>query len=179
MQTFYRVTWQVLFIIFYPFITLFSILFIGLVNVISWISRLFASSKTEPELEAALSPDWAPFAEHAGLSLSRKPVREIQFGPLVYRLRATPASAAIQEGYWGDFMVPFGGGVLLQHWPSIAEHELERFELVYYEAGADAPKVLAEIPSFYWEARQLEEGSVVISWNEGADSFTVQPERVA
>jgi hypothetical protein len=179
MQSFYKVAWQVLFAIFYPFITLFSLLFIGLVNVISWISRLLASPNTEPDVDALQAADWAPFIDFKGGSISGKAVHEVQFGPLVYRLRARPANAAIQEGYWGDFAQQVAGGVLLQRWPSISEHELERFELVYFDPASQQLQVLCEMPTFYWETAKEADGSLVVYWNDRRESYTVALQQLA
>ncbi|EMR02697.1 hypothetical protein [Cesiribacter andamanensis] len=179
MHSFYRVAWNVLFTIFYPFITLFSLLFIGLVNVVSWISRQLATPHTEPGVEASPLLDWTPYLELPSATLSRKAVHEVQFGPMVYRLRSNPAVAGIQEGYWGDFAQSIGQGVLLQRWPSIAEHELERFELVYFSPASGRLDVLGEMPTFFWEADAQPDGSVRIYWNERSKSRTLRPEELA
>lgn len=168
MNTFYRKAWQVLFILFYPFITLFSLLFIGLVSLISAVSRLFAGRSDEQTAEGQAETDggWKPFMQHHGFYISRKPVHEVQFGPILYHFRANPPQEAIQEAYWSDFIVPIGEGFLMQRWPSIAEHELEHFELVYVRPGLKVPVVLNVMPTFYWQIREISHEQVEILWNE-------------
>lgn len=165
MSTFYRKAWQVLFVLFYPFITLFSLLFIGLVSVISAISRLFAKPAYAEEAEDTTG-GWQPFTSHHGLYLSRKAVHEVQFGPVLYHFRSSPALADLQQSYWSDFAVPMGEGFILQRWPSIAEHELEQFELVYVRPGLEKPLVLATMPTFYWEVKEHDHDSVEVRWKE-------------
>lgn len=167
MQMFYKKAWQVLFTIFYPFITLFSLLFIGLVSLISAVSRLITSPlEKKEEQEVAVSPDWHVFAEAHGLALRRLPVHEVQFGPLIYKLQSTPAIEALESSYWSDFVVPAGNGFLLQRWPSIEEHELEYFELVFVKAGSQTPVLLHTMPTFYWQVQPTADGGITLIWNE-------------
>ena len=168
MNTFYKRAWQVLFIIFYPFITLFSLLFIGLVSFISVVSRIFAGRSKEQAAEGQAEADggWKPFMQHHGFYLSRKPVHEVQFGPILYQFKSNPPQAAIEQAYWSDFIVPIGEGFLLQRWPSIAEHELEQFELVYVRPGMEKPIVLSVMSTFYWQTREISHEQVEIMWNE-------------
>lgn len=166
MSTFYRKAWQVLFVLFYPFITLFSLLFIGLVSVVSAISRLIAKPAEENSGDESSGKEWHAFTHHHGLYLSRKPVHEVQFGPVLYNFRSTPGIPFLTESYWSDFAVPVGEGFLLQRWPSIAEHELETFELVYVRPGLASPVVLATMPTFYWEVVTHSHEDVEIRWKE-------------
>lgn len=168
MNTFYKVAWQVMFVIFYPFITLFSLLFIGMLSIVSAISGLFTRSETAGEAEDAEAAklNWEPFMQHHGLYLSRKAVHEVQFGPVLYQIRSNPSLPYLQQAYWSDFIVPIGEGFLLQRWPSIAEHELERFELVYVRPGLQEPYVLQVMPTFYWQSHEHTHECVEISWNE-------------
>lgn len=175
MNAFYKRAWQVLFIIFYPFITLFSLLFIGLVSVISAVSRVFASREVEEQAQEVNSgtAEWQSFVQHHGFFLSRKPVHEVQFGPILYHFKANPPQAGIQAAYWSEFNVAIGEGFLLQRWPSIAEHELEHFELVYVRPGLDEPLVLCTMPTFYWQTRELSHEQVEIRWNEDEHEKTL------
>jgi hypothetical protein len=166
MSTFYRKAWQVLFVIFYPFITLFSLLFIGLVSVISAISRMVAPAAAQTEVAESKADGWQPFTSHHGLYLSRKAVHEVQFGPVLYHYRTSPAIEGMQHSYWSDFAVPMGDGFILQRWPTIAEHELEQFELVYVRPGLESPLVIATMPTFYWEVEEHDHDRVEVIWKE-------------
>lgn len=174
MSTFYKRAWEVLFILLYPFITLFSLLFIGLVSVISFISGLFSG---KPAAQAddgnGNTIDWQPFVQHHGLFLSRKPVHQVQFGPLLYHFKSNPAIPGLDLSYWSDFQVPIGEGFLLQRWPSIAEHELETFELVYVRPGLEAPVVLHTMPGFFWQVQEHSHEEIDIIWTEDEEQKRV------
>lgn len=174
MNTFYKRAWQVLFIICYPFITLFSLLFIGLVSLISAVSRLFAGRQEEQAPQVSGSQDgWQSFVQHHGFFLSRKAVHEVQFGPILYHFRSNPPQPAIQDAFWSDFNVSIGEGFLLQRWPSIAEHELEHFELVYVRPGLEEPLVLHTMPTFYWQTHEISHEQVEIRWNDEGEEKTL------
>lgn len=167
MSTFYKRAWEVLFILFYPFITLFSLLFIGLVSVISFISGLFTSKPAaQSNASEADITEWQPFVQHHGLFLSRRAVHQVQFGPLLYHFKTNPPIPGLETSYWSDFQVPIGEGFLLQRWPSIAEHELESFELVYVRPGLEAPVVLQTMPGFFWQLQEHSHEAIDITWTE-------------
>ncbi len=167
MNTFYKRAWEILFILFYPFITLFSLLFIGLVSLISALSRLFTSKPaTQAETTEEEGVEWKPFVQHHGVFLSRKPVHQVQFGPVLYHFKANHNIPGLEHSFWSDFQVPIGEGFLLQRWPSIAEHELEQFELVYVRPGLDAPVVVQSMPTFYWQVQEHSHEEVDIIWTE-------------
>ena len=166
MNAFYKKAWNVLFLLLYPFITLFSLLFIGVLTVVSALSRLFTKSVGQGEETTTTESGWQPFMHHHGLYLSRKAVHEVQFGPVLYHFNTNPPIASLEGAYWSDFIVPIGEGFLLQRWPSIAEHELETFELVYIRPGLEEPFVLTTMPTFYWQTREISHEQVEIKWNE-------------
>lgn len=165
-----KMLWNILFVIFYPLITTFSLLFIGVLYIFSafssWISKISANTETGIEIK---KPTWQQFHQTGKYEIESLFVDEIMFGPSYFKLRATPQAKALEDGLFGDFIHPFGEGILLQKWNTTNVKEVPDFQLVFFNKNTGLVKSLHQIKSFSWNLETEKEGEITIKWFTGIE----------
>ena len=178
MKKIFKILWKIAFLLFYPIITAFSLLFTGIIVVFSGLSKLLArfSKAEEPEgKQLKQQPqEWKPFLQLAEIKLTTRIEDEVLFGPSYYKLQSAPRFPELDKYFWGQFNFPCFGGALLQKWNSVKEHELDAFDLVYLDPVRKQLKKLGTLPTYDWKARQLDAESVVIEWFNGKGRLVVR-----
>jgi len=163
-NTVLRKLWTVAFTLMYPFILLFSLLFIGVIHLFSLLSRLISlviPVRGEDGQEEQ-KPKWSLFAKVGELKIERKFVDEVMFGPSYYRLKANQAIQDFSDHYFGDFQLPWQDGILLQKWHDVTNKQLPDFDLVFLNAQTGTLHHLQTIKSFTWKVEQ--EKDKLILW---------------
>ncbi len=156
--------WTGAFTLMYPFILLFSLAFIGIIHVLSLLSRLISliiPVKREDD-RTEQTPSWSPFARVGEIKIESKFVDEVMFGPSYYQLKANKAIKEFSDHYFGDFQLPFQDGILLQKWHDITNKEIPDFDLVFLNAKTGTLHHLQTINSFTWKIEQ--EKDKIILW---------------
>lgn len=165
-----KVLWNILFVIFYPLITTFSLLFIGILYIFSafslWISKISANTETGIEIK---KPTWQPFHKAGIYEIESLFVDEIMFGPSYYKLRTTPHAKALENDLFGDFIHPFGDGILLQKWNTTNVKNVPDFQLVFFNSKTGLVKPLHQIKSFSWNLDTEKEDEITIRWFTGTE----------
>ncbi len=177
MKNLYKIVWRIIFILFYPIITAFSLLFTGLIMVFSGLSKWLAhfSGAKEQELkQAGQVQEWKPFLQLEDVKLTNRKEDEVLFGPTYYKLQSAPRFPELDKYFWGQFHFPCFGGTLLQKWNSVKEHELNAFDLVYLDPVRKQLKKLGTLPTYEWKVRQLDAESVLIEWFNGKGRLVVR-----
>ena len=162
-KTVLSTVWTAFFTLLYPFILLFSLLFIGVVHLFSLLSRLVSTLIPSRQVEEATdTPSWNTFAQIGNLNIESKFIDEVMFGPAYYRLKANKAIQEFSDHYFGDFQLPFQDGILLQKWHDVANEQLPDFDLVFLNAKTGTLHHLKTIKSFSWRVEQ--EKDKIILW---------------
>lgn len=169
-----RFVWNVLFVIFYPLITTFSLLFVGVLYVFSLLSKLISrvSASVDKGIELK-KPEWEDFAQVEGHRFEKLFVDEIMFGPAYYKFRSFPASSALEGKLFGDFFHPFAAGVLLQQWNTINVTEVPDFQLVYFDLETGGVLDIARIKSFSWTISEETDETLTLKWFTGTEGGDV------
>lgn len=166
--------WNILFVIFYPLITTFSLLFVGILYIFSlfskWVSRISTSMDNGIEIK---KPEWTDFVKAGNYSLKKLYVDEIMFGPSYYKFKTTPDAPVLNDKLFGDFKHPFASGVLLQRWNTINVKEIPDFQLVYFDGKEGTLTDIAQIKSFSWNVCEEKEDEVTIKWFTGTEGGDV------
>lgn len=162
--------WNVLFVIFYPLITTFSLVFVGVLYVFSGLSKLISkiSANTETGIEIK-KPVWKHFTTSGKYKIESLFVDEIMFGPAYYKFRTSPAISDFENRLFGDFKHPFGQGLLLQQWNTTNVKDVPDFQLVFFNNETGTIKSLHQIKSFSWNLVTDKEDEVVIKWFTGTE----------
>lgn len=177
-KTFLGIIWNILFVFFYPIITTFALLFVGLVFVFSSISRLL--SRISPSKETVIEmkkPEWEPFASCETFEVERLLVDEIMFGPAYYRLSTKPEVASVKPFYFGEFKFACFGGLLLQKWNTTEAKDLPDFDLVFLHGDTGALHTIGNIKAFSWKAESVDDDTVVLKWFTGTQGGEIEIHR--
>lgn len=166
--------WNVLFVILYPIITTFSLVFMGILYIFSGLSKLVSrvSANTETGIEIK-KPAWTHFASSGSYDIESLFVDEIMFGPAYYKFRSTPTVPALENRLFGDFKHPFGSGLLLQEWNTTNVTEVPDFQLVFFNHETGTIKSLQRIKSFSWNLIAEKDDEVIIKWFTGTEGGEV------
>lgn len=169
-----KIIWNILFVLFYPLITTFSLLFVGVLYVFSLLSKLISrfSASVDKGIELK-KPVWESFIQIGEYGFERLYVDEIMFGPAYYKLRTTPASRALEGKLFGDFAHPFASGILLQQWNTINVKEIPDFQLVYFEFETGKLIDIARIKSFSWNISDETDDALTLKWFTGTEGGDV------
>ncbi len=168
-KSFLKTLWNVAFIIFYPIITLFSLIFTGIIFVFSALSRLLTKFSNEEEVATTKKPVWEKFTEAGKYKLDTLFIEEIMFGPAYYQLRSRPNAPELLQYYFGDFKYPCFNGVLLQKWNTTVPKDLPNFELMYFNGETGVLQSVAQINAFTWQVVPKDD-AVEIAWLTGTES---------
>lgn len=173
-KSFLQRVWDVVFVIFYPILVAFSLLFVGLVylfSALSWLVSWLLPRPKETATEAS-APTWETWVKNADLSVERIFVDEIMFGPTYYQLRTLPSSEAVSTHYFGDFYHECFGGVLLQKWNTIVPRELPNFDLLFFDGQTGELRYLKTIRAFTWRAEETIKG-ITLHWRDEQASGSI------
>lgn len=178
-----KILWKAVFVLMYPIITAFSLLFTGLILVFSglskWLNKLSSSDKKEkvrgPLKQVPVkTAEWKPFLQLGEVQLTTQKVDEVLFGPAYFKLNASPRLPELDAHFWGQFNFPCFGGTLLQKWQSVKEHELEAFDLMYFDPVRKQLKKIQTLPTYEWKVKQLDAEMVLIEWFNGKGQLIIR-----
>jgi hypothetical protein len=166
--------WNVIFVIIYPVITTFSLIFVGVIFFFSTLSKLIARIPA-PVIKHKESeePQWKEWAKAGHFAIEQKFADEIMFGPSYYRLKANPRVEDLERNYFGDFVFYCFGGVLLQRWNTTNVRQLPDYSLVFLHGQTGKIIDLGKINSFSWKVAKSDDDTVQIKWFNGAEGGTV------
>lgn len=174
MKSFFVYLWRFVFVLLYPFITVFSLLFTGIIMVLSSLSSFVARFSDDEKKEEKQKREWEAFFSLETLQLRKRKVDEVMFGPAYFQLKASPHLPELRKHIWGHFHFRCFDGALLQKWHSVKEHELEAFDLMYLNPVKRELKKLCTLPTYEWEVRKLDSGQVLIKWFNGKEQLIIK-----
>lgn len=177
-KSFWGILWNIVFVFFYPIITTFALLFVGLVYVFSSLSRLL--SRISPSKETVIEikkPTWEPFASCETFAVERLWVDEIMFGPSYYKLRTKPEIQSVKPFYFGEFKFSCFGGLLLQKWNTTVAKDLPDFDVVFINGATGELQTIGNIKAFSWKAEAVDDDTVVLKWFTGTQGGQIEIHR--
>lgn len=173
-----KVVWDIVFFFFYPVITAFSLLFVGVIYMFSSLSQLL--SRLSPGKETVTEvkkPEWEPFVTCKSLEVKKLWVDEIMFGPAYYKLMTKPATTPVNSQYFGEFQFPCFGGVLLQKWNTTVAKDLPDFDLVFLDGKTGDLQRIDTVKAFSWSAEARDEDTVLVKWIAGSKEGEIKVHR--
>jgi hypothetical protein len=170
----FRFIWNAIFILSYPIMATFGLLFVGMTYLFSAWSRLlmrFRSIKPVQETQAA---DWKPLSPDIGL-IEGRIHRQILFGPVCYQLRRNDGIPSVLEDHiFGSKIKSIEEGILLERWKTTDLKELPDFDICLYVPDEDRLSSLANIKCFDWHLSQQEEKQLLFKWFDGTQGGEVK-----
>jgi len=171
---FFRFIWNSIFVLTYPILATFGLLFIGITYFFSLLSRVFAGIRKGNKPEVIMDSDWLTLPQTGGL-LEAKLYKQIMFGPSCFQLRRNDGvPSVLQDHYFGNKVRFIEEGILLEKWNSTESKELPDFDICLYNADADSLILLTNIKCFDWHLSEKENKNLSFKWFDGIQGGEVK-----
>lgn len=163
----FRFIWNVIFVICYPILATFGLLFIGLTYVFSGLSRMLTKLRTKESIKEINTPEWKQLSKEVDL-IECKQYKQIMFGPTCYQMRRKDGvPSVLEDHYFGEKIRVIEEGYLLEKWNTMDSKKLPDFDVCLYDPDADRLTSLTNIKCFDWHLAQKEENKLSFKWFDG------------
>lgn len=163
----FRFIWNSIFILSYPILASFGLLFIGLTFLFSKLSQVLTLLRPEGKAPTHLESAWEDLPNANGL-LEAKLEKQILFGPTGVKLRRKDGvPSVLSEHVFGKKVRPIEEGLLLEKWNSLESNELPDFDICLYDPEMDQLRVLTQIRCFDWHLAEIKEKQLLFKWFDG------------
>jgi hypothetical protein len=171
---FFRFIWNSIFVLTYPILASFGLLFIGITYLFSMLSRLLASLRKGNGKDVKMESDWLVLPHTEGL-LEAKMYKQIMFGPSCFQIRRRDGVPSVLEDfYFGNKVRFLEEGILLEKWNSTDSKELPDFDICLYNPDADNLTSLTNIKCFDWHLSEKENRNLLFKWFDGIQGGEVK-----
>lgn len=162
-----RFIWNGVFVLSYPILASFGLLFIGLTFLFSKFSQLVNQIKPESKKGFVLQSDWETLSNSNGL-LEAKVEKQILFGPVGVRLRRKDGvPSVLGDQVFGKKTRMLPEGLILEKWNTLDAAALPDFDICLYDTDLDKIRTLTQIKSFDWHLAEIKDKELVFKWFDG------------
>lgn len=163
----FRFIWNGIFVLSYPILASFGLLFIGITFLFSKLSQLLTRLKPDAKKGVELVTAWEEVPNSHGL-LESKVVKQIFLGPVGVQLRRNDGiPSLLEEHVFGKKILPLPEGLILEKWRTLEAAELPDFDICLYDPQLDTIRILLQIKSFDWHLASIEGKELVVKWFDG------------
>lgn len=163
----FRFLWNAIFVLSYPIMATFGLLFVGVTYIFSALSRLLASLRPESEKVTVQKSDWEELPQTNGL-LEAKMYKQIMFGPTCYRIRRKDGvPSVLEEHFFGSKIKFIDEGLILEKWNATESKQLPDFDICLYDPDRDSLAALTTIKCFDWHLSERKEKELHFKWFDG------------
>ncbi|MDN3686782.1 hypothetical protein [Cyclobacterium jeungdonense] len=170
---FFKFIWNAIFVLTYPVLATFGLLFIGVTYFFSFISRLLARlSTSSPEIEN--KSEWKRLSAETDL-IEGKLYKQIIFGPECYQLRRKDGIPSVMDDFiFGKKVIALEEGLLLEKWNTTELAQIPDFDICLYQPDEDKLVKLAHIKCFDWHLSERQDDFVYLKWFDGTQGGEVK-----
>lgn len=170
----FRFIWNAIFIISYPVLATFGMLFVGMTYVFSALSRFFTQLKPGERKPIVQKTDWEELPNTNGL-LEAKVFKQIMFGPTCYQIRRKDGVPSVLEDYYFGGKIKFlEEGLLLEKWNATDSKDLPDFDICLYDPDSDKLTSLTTIKCFDWHLSERQGNNLMFKWFDGIQGGEVK-----
>jgi hypothetical protein len=171
---FFRFIWNTIFVLTYPILATFGLLFVGVTYFFSLLSRLLAGLRKGKKTVVVIDSDWLPLPQTEGF-LEAKMYKQIMFGPSCFQLRRNDGvPSVLEDHYFGNKVRFIEEGILLEKWNSTDSKELPDFDICLYNTDVDSLTSLTNIKCFDWHLSEKENKNLCFKWFDGIQGGEVK-----
>jgi hypothetical protein len=171
---FFRFIWNTIFVVTYPILATFGLLFVGVTYLFSLLSRVLAGFRKGSDKDVIMDSDWMALPHTEGL-LEAKMYKQIMFGPSCFQIRRKDGVPSVLEDYFFGNKVRFlEEGILLEKWNSTDSKELPDFDICLYNPDEDRLTSLTNIKCFDWHLSEKENKNLSFKWFDGIQGGEVK-----
>jgi hypothetical protein len=172
----FRFIWNTIFIVSYPILASFGLIFIGLTYFFSLISKFLTRIKPEGRAMVLKDSDWEtlPFSNDL---LEGKLIKQIMFGPSGFVIRRKDGvPSVLSEHVFGKKMRVIEEGFILEKWNTLDPKDLPDFDICLYDPHRDMLKKLTTIKCFDWHVSEKVDNELYFKWFDGTQGGEVKVE---
>lgn len=169
----FKFIWNAIFVISYPVLATFGLLFVSVTMFFSWISRLLNKFSRSPVREMS-SGGWEKISEESDL-IEGKVYKHIIFGPNCYQFRRTDGiPSIIEEFVFGKKIKVLDEGLIIEKWNTTDINEIPDFDICLYKPDEDELTKLTNIKCFDWHLSEKEDNFLYLKWFDGTQGGEVK-----
>jgi hypothetical protein len=170
----FKFIWNAIFIISYPILASFGLVFIGLTFVFSKLSQLLTRLKPEGRNVIIKESDWETMP-HTNELLEAKLCKQIMFGPSGFRLRRKDGVPSVLQDYvFGNKVRVLEEGYILEKWNTLDSKEMPDFDICLYDPDQDSLRSLTNIKCFDWHVSEKVDNELSFKWFDGTQGGEVK-----
>lgn len=172
----FRFIWNAIFIVSYPILATFGLLFIGITFLFSKLSYFLTKLGPEGKTVVMKESEWKTI-EQSNELLEAKVHLQIMFGPAGFKLRRKDGVPSVLEDYiFGNKVRVMEEGFILEKWNTQDPKEMPDFDICLYDPDRDAIRPLTTIKSFDWHVSEKTENNLSFKWFDGTQGGEVKVE---
>ncbi|GAB3660992.1 hypothetical protein GCM10028791_35240 [Echinicola sediminis] len=170
----FKFIWNVIFVLSYPVLATFGIVFIGLTYFFSWISKMLTKIRSNESIKEINTPEWKQVSKEIDL-IEGKLFKQIMFGPSCYQMRRNDGvPSVLEDHYFGGSIRVIEEGYLMERWNTMDAKKLPDFDICLYEPDEDKLIPLTTIRCFDWHLAEKEENKLYFKWFDGTQGGEVK-----
>lgn len=172
----FRFIWNAIFVISYPILASFGLVFIGLTWFFSKLSQFLTRLRPEEGKEVLKEFEWVILPYSTDL-IEAKLVKQVLFGPSGFKFRRKDGVPSILSDYvFGNKVKVIEEGFILEKWNSIDSKELPDFDICLYNPDEDSLRSLTTIKCFDWHVSEREGNKLSFKWFDGTQGGELKVE---
>jgi hypothetical protein len=170
----FRFIWNAFFVISYPILASFGLLFIGITYFFSWISKILMKLKPHREIVIHHDSEWAPLSKTNKL-LEARVHKQIMFGPTCFQIRRSDGiPSVLQDNFFGNKIKFIEEGIILERWNATDTKDLPDFDICLYDPDQDSLKSLTNIKCYDWHLSERVDNNLLFKWFDGIQGGEVK-----
>ena len=163
----FRIIWNTIFVLSYPILASFGLIFIGLTFLFSKLSQLLNLLNPESKKGIILATAWE-ILPNSNDFFESKVEKQILFGPIGVRLRRKDGvPTVLSDHVFGKKVRLIEKGYILEKWNTLESTELPDFDICLYDPEMDSIRFLTQISCFDWHLAEEKDNELVFKWFDG------------
>ncbi|WP_035806295.1 hypothetical protein [Lunatimonas lonarensis] len=169
----FKFIWNAIFIISYPVLATFGVLFVTVTMFFSWISTLL-SRLSKSKVKEVVNSGWEQMSNESDL-LEGKLYKQIIFGPNCYHFRRRDGIPSIIEDFiFGKKVKVLDEGLIVEKWNTTDIKEIPDFDICLYNPDDDKLTKLTNVKCFDWHLSEKTDDFLYFKWFDGIQGGEVK-----
>ncbi|WPR77589.1 hypothetical protein [Algoriphagus sp. NG3] len=170
----FRFIWNLIFIVSYPILASFGLLFIGVTYIFSLLSRFLNRLRPEGKKVVLKESEWEDLP-YSNELLEAKLIKHIVFGPSGFKFRRKDGVPSVLSDYvFGKKVRVLEEGFILEKWNSTDSKDLPDFDICLYDPDEDTLRSLTNIKCFDWHVADKVDNELSFKWFDGTQGGEVK-----
>lgn len=170
----FRFIWNAIFVLSYPILATFGLIFIGLTYFFSKLSQFLTKLRPEGKGVILKESDWETLPYSNDL-LEAKLVKQIMFGPSGFHFRRKDGVPSVLNEYvFGKKVRVIEDGFILEKWNTLDSKQMPDFDICLYNPDEDSLRSLTPMKCFDWHVSEKSQQELSFKWFDGTQGGEVK-----